>query len=82
MYTLTQDVNAPGTCFNITASNVELDCAGYNIIYGTGTGSNSSGINVSVTTAQTNVTIKNCKIIKGRPVKRGKISSIRILLVD
>jgi len=60
VYTLTQDVNAPGTCFNITASNVELNCAGFQINYShksLGFGINASGVS--------NVTVRNCDILQG-----------------
>jgi len=32
-YILTQDVNSSGTCFEIKANNITLDCQGYNITY-------------------------------------------------
>ncbi|MBI4154801.1 right-handed parallel beta-helix repeat-containing protein, partial [Candidatus Woesearchaeota archaeon] len=59
---LSNSVNAPGTCFNITTSNVELNCAGFRIIYGQS--SSGIGINVSGTSLLSNITIRNCEIIK------------------
>ncbi len=53
-YTLNQSINSSGTCFNITAANVTLDCAGHSLT-GTGT-SNAYGAYSN----QTNTTIKNC----------------------
>ncbi|MFC1685912.1 NosD domain-containing protein [Nanoarchaeota archaeon] len=62
VYTMTQDVNSSTTCFNISADNVTLDCAGF-LINGTGGGSDKTGIDItrSVLT-NTNITIKNCNI--------------------
>jgi hypothetical protein len=37
IYTLSQNVTAPGTCFTINATNVTLDCNGYTITYATAT---------------------------------------------
>jgi parallel beta-helix repeat protein len=56
-YILTQDVSSDGTCFNIQANNVTLDCQGHTIYYAnslTGYGMNITGYNFT--------TIKNCKI--------------------
>ena len=33
VYALTNNVNSTGTCFNISANNVTLDCQGYTINY-------------------------------------------------
>jgi len=57
--TLTADINMSGggTCLWITADDITLDCAGYNID-GNDAGS-SYGVRLS---DQTNVTIKNCNI--------------------
>ncbi|MFH1095663.1 MAG: right-handed parallel beta-helix repeat-containing protein, partial [Candidatus Micrarchaeota archaeon] len=57
LYTMTADQSATGTtCFNITAQNITLDCAGYTI-----TGNNVSGTS-GVRSTQTNTTVKNCII--------------------
>ncbi|PIZ97540.1 hypothetical protein COX84_03045, partial [Candidatus Micrarchaeota archaeon CG_4_10_14_0_2_um_filter_49_7] len=56
-YVLNQSVSSAGTCFNITANNVTLDCDGYTINYsgsGVGYGVNVTGVNYSV--------VKNCVI--------------------
>jgi len=66
VYTLNQSINSSGTCFNINASNVELDCAAFNITYGET--SSGNGVNVSSSSALTNVTVKNCEIIKGSSI--------------
>ena len=56
-YTLNKTVNSVGTCFDITADNVTLDCRGFNI---TGDASASSyGINID---SRNGMTIKNCII--------------------
>ncbi|MEM4327697.1 MAG: right-handed parallel beta-helix repeat-containing protein [Candidatus Woesearchaeota archaeon] len=63
-YKLIQNVSNGGTCFNINASNVELDCAGFTITYGTTT--SGKGINVSSESSLLNdIAIKNCNIQKG-----------------
>ncbi len=56
-YTLTSNYSITGlTCFNITAANITLDCAGYSI-----TGNNSSST-YGVYSNQANTTVKNCQI--------------------
>jgi parallel beta-helix repeat protein len=61
-YILTNDLTSAGTCFNITASNVTLDCNGYNINYSSSGIAGQVGIGVSDVQ---NVTIKNCKVNDG-----------------
>jgi len=56
--TLTQDVNSSSDCFTINASNVVLDCAGYEVNYSQG----AKGHGV-VANATNNVTIRNCNIV-------------------
>ena len=59
-YTLGNNVNSSGTCFNIKANNVTIDCAGYIINYSqsaVGYGVNSTGYNYT--------TVKNCNIVQG-----------------
>ena len=46
-------------CFNITASNVTLDCQNYYILNST---SNGTGIYVGSESGLTNVTVKNCNV--------------------
>ena len=60
-YTLVSNVNSPGTCFNITASNVVLDCAGHTINYS----QSSAGYGVTLVPGLSNITIANCSIING-----------------
>jgi len=56
-YNMIANANIDGlTCFNITAENVTLDCAGYSI-----TGDNSS-TTYGVYTNKFNTTVKNCNI--------------------
>src|SRR3990172_9643122 len=55
--TLTGNESIDGaTCFNVTAQNVTLDCAGYNI-----TGNNTADT-YGVYSNQLNTTVKNCAI--------------------
>jgi len=56
-YYLQNNVSSPGTCFNISANNITLDCQGYQINYSAlsaGYGIYASGKN--------NLIIKNCRI--------------------
>jgi hypothetical protein len=55
-YYLQNNVSSSGTCFNIQANNVALDCAGYSI-----TGNNSSAT-YGIYSNQISTTIKNCQI--------------------
>ncbi len=57
-YKLTQNIEAGYTCFNVTASNITLDCQGFNINYSTST---DGGIGINVT-EQNDTVIKNCKL--------------------
>ena len=57
-YTLNQSVSSAGTCFNVTAANVTLDCNGFTI-----TGSNSTGFfGIYINSTAANATIKNCVV--------------------
>src|SRR3989344_7257804 len=61
VYVLNQSVNSSGTCFNITANNVTLDCSGYTVNYtqvSTGYAVTANGYN--------NSKIQNCTIVQGR----------------
>lgn len=56
-YTLTQNVESPaGACFNVTASNVTLDCQNFNINFST---EESGGIAMNIT-GQNGAVVKNC----------------------
>ncbi|MCX8179030.1 MAG: right-handed parallel beta-helix repeat-containing protein [Candidatus Aenigmarchaeota archaeon] len=59
-YRLDNDVSAIGTCFNITANNVELDCNWKRINYA----QSASGYGVYVE-QKNNVTVKNCRMSGG-----------------
>src|SRR3989338_2592882 len=72
--TLTASVTNRSTCFNINASNIILDCAGFTIDYGTNsTGPSAYGINN--TDGGDNVTVKNCLIQPGSTGSFGIIFS-------
>ena len=60
--TLTSDVSSGGSCFNISASKVAIDCAGRRITYGSA-GTGGYGINNSE--GYDNLIIKNCEIVEG-----------------
>lgn len=55
IYILDQSVSISGTCFNIAANNVTLDCDGYSIV------GNNTGYGV-YSNGNTGLTIKNCNI--------------------
>ncbi|KYK26674.1 hypothetical protein AYK26_07245 [Euryarchaeota archaeon SM23-78] len=56
VYELTNHVNSSGTCFNIKADNITLDCKGYNITWALGVAS----LGVNNTAGYDNITIRNC----------------------
>jgi len=60
IYKLSNNVNATGTCFTVSAQNITLDCQGYKVNYSS---AGTSGYGVYST--QFNTTIKNCNIIEG-----------------
>ncbi len=53
-YQLQNNVSASGTCFNVTAANVTIDCSGFTINY------SSTGAGNGVYSNSTNTTVKNC----------------------
>jgi len=57
---LESNLTGTDTCFNITSSDVILDCNGYTITYG----SSGTGVGVDVFNTANNVTVKNCVITK------------------
>lgn len=66
--TLTRNVNSTGTCFVVNASNIVIDCQGFEINYSSG-GTLGYGINI---TGFDNVTVKNCIIKEGTSVGDAK----------
>lgn len=60
-YTLIQDINADGTCLQIKANDVVVDCAGYTITYGNA----GAGVGIENPGEFNDITIKNCDIVKG-----------------
>lgn len=65
VYTLNQTITSSFDCIEINATNITLDCAGYNITFGNATG--GFGIVVSGDGGETgidNVTIRNCYLIQ------------------
>ncbi len=61
-YNMDRSLNVPGSCFNITASDVVLDCQGYQINFSMS--STGYGINVTgyANSFISNITIRNCDI--------------------
>lgn len=66
VYTISQNISATGTCFNIEANNVTLDCQGNTITYAT---SGSGGYGVYST--RNNTIIRNCNFIEGNSGNSG-----------
>jgi hypothetical protein len=68
-YTLSNDVSSNTTCFNITSSDVNLDCKGHTL-----TGSqNGNGFYIK---DRTNVTVKSCQITNfSRAIHLGTVGS-------
>jgi len=62
LYILDSDSYSSSTCFEISATNVTLDCQGYEIVFG---GGSNQGYGVRSTYDQT--TVKNCIIRKTEP---------------
>ncbi len=58
-YTLTQNLATTGTCITIGNDSMVLNCAGYNISYGTGGASNANGI---LADTRRNISVINCNI--------------------
>ncbi len=64
IYTLNQSINSSFDCLNINASNITLDCQGYNITFGNVTG--GKGINVfdGDEGGYNDITIQNCIVVQ------------------
>jgi hypothetical protein len=60
-YYLNNNVTSTGTCFNVLANNVTLDCNGYEVNYSSGGGSNEYGI---YNNGYNNTKIRNCNIVE------------------
>jgi parallel beta-helix repeat protein/surface protein len=60
-YTLTENITSTGTCLNVTAENVTIDCDGYSITYSTGGQNDTYGL----LSSGYNTTAKNCVINDG-----------------
>jgi PGF-pre-PGF domain-containing protein len=59
--TLSEDLNSSATCLTINASNIVIDCSGYNITYGSGGGSTYGIYNYGYD----NVSVLNCELVEG-----------------
>jgi len=57
VYTLTQSVSSSGTCFNVTAEGITLDCNGFSV-----TGNNTPGT-AGLYSNKPGTTVKNCNIL-------------------
>ncbi len=60
--TLVQGISSVGSCITFGADNIELNCAGFTITYGTGSADDKVGVNI---TNRENDTVRNCVIVKG-----------------
>ncbi|MEM5800836.1 MAG: NosD domain-containing protein, partial [Candidatus Aenigmatarchaeota archaeon] len=59
-YCLSNNISSPGTCINITANSITLDCQGYWINYS----QSSTGYAINIT-GYNNIVIKSCNIVQG-----------------
>jgi hypothetical protein len=66
--TLTANITNTTSCFHINASNIGLDCAGYNVTFATD-GTGGYGVN---NTGFDNVTIENCLLVEGNATTSNK----------
>jgi len=57
-YALNTSVNSSGTCFTITADDIDLDCDRFNISFGAD-GSSTSAVSA---TSRDNITVRNCNM--------------------
>ncbi|MGY4884089.1 MAG: LamG-like jellyroll fold domain-containing protein, partial [Nanobdellota archaeon] len=64
-FDVTTPLTSTGTCLQITADNVTLDCHGYLITYSTSGTTNNHGIDIGVSGVYQNATIKNCRVQDG-----------------
>ncbi|MGB9707774.1 MAG: right-handed parallel beta-helix repeat-containing protein, partial [Candidatus Pacearchaeota archaeon] len=64
VYTLNQSVSSNGTCFNISANDIILDCSGYTINYSI----SAIGYGINNSDGFDNITIKNCNIVQGSSI--------------
>src|SRR3989338_572697 len=65
MYTLDRNVNSSTTCCTISANQVVLDCAGYNINYSVSSAEGNTDIGISLDNLISHTIIKNCNIYDG-----------------
>ena len=61
VYNLTANVTANGTCMNISADNITLECNGFAINYST----SETGYGINNSDGYDNVTIRGCVIVQG-----------------
>jgi hypothetical protein len=62
-YELNQSITGTGTCLSFNNSNIEIDCKGHSILYGSDGVNGRIGINAILGTVYlSNITIKNCII--------------------
>ncbi|MEK6927532.1 MAG: LamG domain-containing protein [Nanoarchaeota archaeon] len=79
-YTLSQNISGTGTCITLEDyNNIEINCQGYTITYGTSAGATVHGIYGSFASVKNNITIKNCNIVRTNTSTAGSgIYAIRI----
>ena len=64
LYTLNQPINSSFNCLNINASNITLDCQGYNITFGNASGGKGIFVDDGGETGYDNITIQNCILVQ------------------
>jgi len=77
-YDLSSDISSATSCITITTNDVNLDCKGNTVVYGSSGGNNALGIDATLSTMSlNNITIKNCNVMKNAAAGSGNIG-IRI----
>ena len=61
VWTLTNNVSSNATCFTVEASDLKIDCAGFEIRYGNAT----QGYGINNTEGYSNLTVRGCQIVLG-----------------
>ncbi len=64
IYQLNQSINSSFDCIIINATNITLDCQGYNISFGNATGGKGIRISNDDEEGYDNVTVQNCVVIQ------------------
>jgi len=67
-YLMLNEVSTTGTCYQITANDVVLDCAGYTVTYGIAAVGHAVNVSSAGATHWNNITVMNCTLVKGSAI--------------